>query len=296
MDLTKLGTELDSLARDTSLAEEVNLHARAAALDHIALVDEVVRLQGRGTSAAALNRQATALRHRLKAIDERLFRRLREWIRSGDHTPSALRQELDRYTDYVPSSERTAHLGYDGLDHLIDGLLCMEPVPHKTVDLTPEMVHLEATPARAILDLVDHAGLTPADVLVDIGSGLGQVAILVRLLSGIEAKGIEIDPAFCRYAQRCAQALGLTGLEFLPVDARDADYSAGTVFYLFTPFMGGILQAVLDRLRTEARARPIRVCTYGPCTPLVARQPWLACDAPDPEHEFKLAVFHSRPA
>jgi hypothetical protein len=296
MELRNLGVELEALARDGSLEEEVNLRARAAALDHIALVDEVVRLRGEDASAAALCRQAAALRHRLEAVDERLFQRLRGWIQSGKVAPSTLRREFDRYTGYVPSGERPAHLGYDGLDHLIDGLLCVEPVPRKTVELAPEMVHLETTPARAILDLVDHASLTPSDVLVDIGSGLGQVAILVHLLSGIETRGIEIDPAFCRYARRCVRALGLTGIEFVPVDARDADYTTGTVFYLFTPFVGDMLQAVLDRLRAEARVRSIRVCTYGPCTPHVARQPWLACDAPDPEHEFKLAVFHSWPA
>lgn len=56
---------------------------------------------------------------------------------------------------------------------------------------------------------------------------------------------------------------------------READLSAGTVFFLYTPFTGAILRTVLDRLRHEARRRPIRICSYGPCTPLIAQELWL---------------------
>jgi hypothetical protein len=75
------------------------------------------------------------------------------------------------------------------------------------------------------------------------------------------------------------------------LDAREADYAGGTVFFMFTPFVGSMLQAVLDRLYREAKRRPIRVCTFGPCTLEVAKQPWLKSMDGNADHEFKLAVF-----
>jgi hypothetical protein len=62
---------------------------------------------------------------------------------------------------------------------------------------------------------------------------------------------------------------------FIQQDARAADFSSGTIFYLYTPFVGTILSAVLDSLRRETAGREIRVCTYGPCTPTVAKERWL---------------------
>jgi hypothetical protein len=64
------------------------------------------------------------------------------------------------------------------------------------------------------------------------------------------------------------------------------------VFYLYTPFVGSILRAVLELLRKQALRREIRVCTFGPCTATVANEQWLKVKgklAPD-----RIAVFCSR--
>jgi hypothetical protein len=75
-------------------------------------------------------------------------------------------------------------------------------------------------------------------------------------------------------------------------DARVTDLSSGTVFYLYTPFAGSILRQVLDRLRSVAAARPIRVCTFGPCTSVVADERWLEATA-EPVTDW-VVVFNSR--
>jgi len=117
------------------------------------------------------------------------------------------------------------------------------------------------------------------------------VPILVHLLTGVRAVGIEIEPAYCRVARKEAERLGLSGVSFLEGDARTADYRPGTVFYLFTPFVGEMLQDVLDRLEEQVKGRAVTVCGYGPCNPRLARQGWLRSEDADPEHEFKLAMF-----
>jgi hypothetical protein len=62
---------------------------------------------------------------------------------------------------------------------------------------------------------------------------------------------------------------------FHNVDAREANYTDGTFFFLYTPFTGRLLQTVLARLETEARTRPITIATYGACSRDVAQQTWL---------------------
>jgi hypothetical protein len=84
----------------------------------------------------------------------------------------------------------------------------------------------------------------------------------------------------------------LNNVIFVKQDAREADLSGGTVFYLYTPFTGTILRAVLDSLRREAASREIRICTFGPCTPTIVEQRWL--ETLGPSEVDGIAVFRSR--
>ncbi|MCX6049657.1 MAG: hypothetical protein NT075_31545, partial [Chloroflexi bacterium] len=248
----------------------------------------------RDAGVAALYQKALALQARLEQINTQLFARLRTQIQAGAYTRQTLRQQFDHFTPYTPDDRGQAHIGYDGLDILLGGLFEIEPPPQARQSLSAEMVHYEPTPARAILDLVDRLSPGPADVFYDLGSGLGQIAMLVQLLTGSKTKGVEVETGFCTYAQACAQQLGLTNIDFINADARLADYADGTIFYLFTPFKGTLLQTVLDRLAQEAQTRTIKVCTFGPCTPAVARQGWLRSLDGNTDHEFKLAIFESK--
>src|SRR5208282_3153774 len=83
------------------------------------------------------------------------------------------------------------------------------------------------------------------------------------------------EPGYVACARRCAERLSLNRISFLEGDAQEADLSSGTVFYLYTPFTGSILRAVMNSLREQAAVRPIRVCSFGPCTPVIAEEPWL---------------------
>jgi tRNA A58 N-methylase Trm61 len=156
------------------------------------------------------------------------------------------------------------------------------------------MVAYQPTPGRAILSLLERADIQAHDVLVDLGSGLGWVVILVALLSEARTVGIEFEPTYCEYARSCARALNVSRAEFVHADARETSLANGTVFFLYTPFRGEMLQQVLRRLRAEAEQRPIRVCTYGPCTPLVATADWLAPRDPHDFREDEVVVFDGR--
>ena len=117
--------------------------------------------------------------------------------------------------------------------------------------------------------------------------------LLAHILSGASVAGVEREPVYVEAANSAAQALGLSGVSFTCTDAREADYSAPTVFYLFTPFVGTVLRDVVARIEAEARKRPLRIVALGPCTRTFARQPWLTTDAPDPEAADRIIIFRT---
>ena len=242
---------------------------------------------------AALKQYAEMVKNRLEETNNNLFQKLRVNIRSGHCTGAELRRQLAEYAGCNSTEIGQDDIGYDSLDAFLSGLLLIEGRPGETKERQPEMVFYQPTPARIVLELIESASLKKEDVFYDVGSGLGQVSILVNLLSGVRAKGVEFEPAYCDYARRCAKELNLSRVEFINADAREVDYSDGTVFFMYTPFEGRLLQEVLEKLKSESRKRKIGVCTYGPCTPQVSRQSWLERVDPNGNSIHKLAVFES---
>lgn len=297
-DIREIELQLEDIEGDDNLYEKASFGSRLEALDAIefAVLERVEGMLAAGGPADALlslRQRAESARSRLEATDEKLFRHLRAAIRSGALRGAELRRQLEAYAG-SGRGKRCQHGGaYDSLDALIGGVFLAEAAPREVVEREPEMVAYQPTPAHIIFELVERADFRKRDIFYDVGSGLGQVVMLAHLLSGVAAKGIEYDPAYCEYARRCAEALNLSGIEFVHADAREADYADGTVFFLYTPFEGRMLQQVLERLRGEAKARTIRVYTYGPCTFAVSHQDWLAPVGQMAHHVDRLAVFES---
>jgi predicted RNA methylase len=173
----------------------------------------------------------------------------------------------------------------------VNCLLSIEHIPEQTRELLPEMVFYQKTPARVVFEIAKNAGLTKDDVFVDIGCGLGQVGILINLISGIPVYGIEYEPAFCDFANECAAVLNRSEVTFINTDALEVNYSVGTIFFMYTPFKGEMLKQVLRRLREQAVRRQIKIITYGPCTADVKRENWLY--TADVSGVNNLAVFES---
>ena len=137
------------------------------------------------------------------------------------------------------------------------------------------MVPYQPTPVRHILHLLKAIPFSTGDLFVDLGSGLGHVPLLVSMMTGIRSLGIEVEAAYAVSAQQCAESLNLSHVRFASQDARLADLSSGTVFYLYSPFKGSILSDVLRALEIESSRRPIVICSLGPCTHTIARETWL---------------------
>lgn len=267
---------IGELEQDPSLDEPHRLRRRIEALDHLdahvsdGQISDVVP----ESIEAALYLQARAIYAKLESANFKLYQAIRHDIQRGTGPDSLLR--------WVPESGRTTTEvnlangeSYDYLDDLISGVLQFRRPSVEVVQLPAEMVFYQPTPARHIFDLLDRIALTERDLLIDLGSGLGHVPLLVSICTGTRCIGIELEAAYVDCARDSAQALNLNNVTFIQRDVRESDLSGGTVFYLYTPFTGTILRAVLNSLRQEALRREIRICTFGPCTRIVAEEPWL---------------------
>jgi hypothetical protein len=272
---------VEQLETDPALFDPDRLRDRFDALDRL---DAYFPLEDPGPTS--LTARAQTLSARLEAINAVLYETIRDEIRRV-----AASETLFRIASQAEKEEPSTDLGYDFLDELLSGVLQFEPPGDTHAGREPDLVFYQPTPARHIFHLITLLQLTTTDVFIDLGSGLGHVPFLVSLFTAASCIGIELEPTYVDRARQCASSLNLKNITFLQQDARTVDLSRGTFFYLYTPFRGAVLDQVLVRLQQEATTRPIRICSYGPCTAAIARQSWLEpTSPPDPQ---RITVFAS---
>jgi SAM-dependent methyltransferase len=115
----------------------------------------------------------------------------------------------------------------------------------------PDVVYVP-TPERVVHAMLHLAGVTPADVVYDLGSGDGRIPIAAAREFGARGVGIEIDPNRIREAAANLAKSGLApGVTFLNQDLFDADISAATVVTLF--MSQGVNLKVMPKLKRELR-------------------------------------------
>lgn len=269
---------IEALECNAALREPDALRERLDALDRI----ELLQLAHEAEPAALGH--IRALRERFDALNAEVCARMREAIRHGA-VPSLLRQCL-------VEADADGGDGYDWRDELVDGVLQLVPSTTPAATLPADMVAYQPTPARHIFELLAQAQLTADDLLVDLGSGLGHVPLLAAICTEAGALGIEREAAHVACAQAAAAALQLPRARFRCMDARAADFSAGTLFYLYTPFRGAVLRTVLEALQRESQRRAIRIAAHGPIVAALAAQPWLA--AATPARADRITLFRPR--
>jgi hypothetical protein len=226
-----------------------------------------------------LHQRAKALRTRLEAANSALYRSVRsDIVRRGQ--PRTLLYWLADSASQNQSKNPLPGMGFDYRDELLSGVIQLREPSELNFQRSPEMVPYQPTPVRHILHLIAATALAEDDVFVDLGSGLGHVPLLVSMVTGAHSLGIEVQAPYVASARECAQSLHLSRVRFIAQDAREADLSSGTVFYLYSPFKGSILSDVLSALRMESARRSIKICSLGPCSRTVANETWLKATAP----------------
>ena len=278
---------LRGLEADHSLLRPHALHRRLRALDDLDAAFGDTDTEG--SPVSAVRGRAQWLRSRLERLNGELYCLIRQEIANGGPPDQFLKwlvwPEASNAGNPRPGS------AFDAEDELVSCVLQLQE-PGDPEPGSSEMVPYQPTPVRHILDLIRLARPRPDDVLIDLGSGLGHVPLVVSILTGIRTRGIEVQPVYSSCAQDCAQGLHLSQVSFITGDARAADLSEGTLYYLYSPFNGSILANVLERLSKESARRSIRLCSLGPVTSTLAREPWLRASAG--LDRGRVAVFETR--
>ncbi|MCD6041443.1 MAG: putative methylase family [Burkholderiales bacterium] len=90
------------------------------------------------------------------------------------------------------------------------------------------------TPHEVVDDMLRLANVKKGDVLYDLGSGDGRIAIAAAKRYGVRAVGIDIDPERIREARENARKAGVTNLvEFRQEDLFKTDFREATVVTLY---------------------------------------------------------------
>ena len=187
--------------------------------------------------------------------------RARQLIETGAHDRHAFRETLLA----VPTKVRDAWL---------DRVLGLGEPPADGPELPRGCVPYMPCTVDALLEVVDRAAIGPADVFVDVGSGVGRAMALVHLLTGASVIGVEIQSELVDAGREVARLVSARVANVHGDAAELAGYIAiGSVFFLYCPFSGERLHQLLADLEAIAKTRAIRVCCVDVAMPECA---WLA--------------------
>lgn len=106
------------------------------------------------------------------------------------------------------------------------------------------------------------------DVVFELGCGMGRALCLLARRRIARCTGIELSAELAAGAQANLRSLrgARSPAEVKVADAAFADYTDGTVFYMFNPFGDDTMRAVLERIAQtrETNPRPIRMIYLNP--------------------------------
>jgi hypothetical protein len=278
--------EIDALLADASLRDSMGARRRAI---------DLVRIAGEWLDASRVD--PSALRVKADRLEKTVLDRNREtrqeWlarIQDPDFGKARLRREFDKYTLYTRDSAGNEHYGSDDLDELLGCIIGQWPALEYAPRPEAELIHYEPVPARVVLEMIDLANLDKSHIFYDIGSGLGRVNMLVSMLTDAVSVGVEIDRDLADRAEHLARAIDLPRRpRYICSDACSTDTADGTVFFLFTPFVGSTLVSFIEKLLRENVGALL--CSYGDCTAIIGSIPGIKSLDPSRVHPFKLGLF-----
>lgn len=164
-------------------------------------------------------------------------------------------QWVQTYTD----GERRRQYAGIGFQYIPDRDLFLEPIPRNgftyeldTVDYVwvsinkpPLYVGYAPIAEQTPNELFSKLALSPTDTFVDLGSGDGRV-VVAAAKHGMQATGVEANPALVRQSQIVAQEAGVA-VNFIETDLVSVDLNPYTIIYMY---LGKPLcDAVLPKLK-----------------------------------------------
>lgn len=119
----------------------------------------------------------------------------------------------------------------------------------------PDVIFV-ATPPGVVKAMLEVAKVTPSDLVLDLGSGDGRIAVAAAKEFGARGVGIEIDAELIDQARENARKAGVADrVQFLQQDLFQADISEATVvtLYLLPPLNLKLRPRLFNDLRPGTR-------------------------------------------
>lgn len=159
--------------------------------------------------------------------------------------------------------ERHADCGGTPADDYLDGLLFLSRHARFATPTEFGMLNL-STRAYRVSDFLAQMKPGVDDVVFDLGSGSGKLAITVGASCDTQVRGVEFEPSYAAEARHAASHLGLANVSFDTADVRDVNLASGSIFYLYYPFHGPVAGTVARTLGALAKQKNISVYAAGP--------------------------------
>ena len=116
---------------------------------------------------------------------------------------------------------------------------------------TPDVIYVP-TPQEVVEDMLRLADVKQGDVLYDLGSGDGRIAVTAARKYGVRAVGIDIDPERIREANENARKNGVQKLvQFRRQDLFAADFREASVVTLY--LLPDLNLKLLPRLQAQLK-------------------------------------------
>lgn len=223
-------------------------------VDPSLLAEDLLRQPGLAENWAAFGARDALVRRALALSSDRLAER----VRNGLLGPVEFRAAWE-----VLGFVRHEESGGTPADDYLDGLF---DVSRFATDVAgPEHGHLNlGSRASRVADFLAVTTPSASDLVFDLGSGSGKLALTVGASSHAQVRGVEFVDTYVADAVRGATRLGLGNVGFTCADVRDVDLAAGSIFFLYYPFHGPVAETVAGTLGALGRDKPITIYASGP--------------------------------
>lgn len=142
--------------------------------------------------------------------------------------------QLGFFALYLSAGVASAHFSADPVSHTDRGreTTVAQATPNR-VPVSPDVPYVP-TPNEVVAEMLKIARVTGNDVLYDLGSGDGRIAIAAAREYGTRGVGIEINPQLIQQSRENAQKAGVSDLvQFLQQDLFQTDLRDATVITLY---------------------------------------------------------------
>jgi len=187
----------------------------------------------------------------------------------------------------IPGLPNIVHIARRLRANVIDKRLNINTLPppdrylsSESSTLFGDAIEYQVVDYQLLRRYIEPVQVGPDDVLIDIGCGMGRVLCIFSRKGVRKCIGIEFSGELARIAERNAHSLRgrHAPIEIRIGDAVEADYSEGTIFWIYNPFGEQTMHVVLSRIGESLSRSPrrIQIVYVNPVCETVFRQfSWL---------------------